>query len=59
MRNNLNKRILQFIGILTIIVWAVGFFGYMGNAHTVLVMGLIITGLVMVFIGFITNDDFL
>ncbi|MEO9483962.1 MAG: hypothetical protein ABJG47_10970 [Ekhidna sp.] len=51
---------LQYITVvLTIIVWIIGFFGYLGVTHTLIVIGLIIAFFVIIFIRIVREGAFL
>ncbi|MFZ9046747.1 MAG: hypothetical protein ACO2ZZ_12880 [Cyclobacteriaceae bacterium] len=44
---------------MIILVWAIGYFLFWGEMYAIVVLSLIILALVMVLIGFITDDSFL
>ncbi len=59
MRKKRVNKLLRLTAILTIIVWLSGFLGFWGNAYALLVMGLITVFFVLIFVGFINDQDFL
>ena len=50
---------LRIIGALIVIVWISGLFGFWGYWYGLIVMGLITVFFVLIFVGFIIDDNFL
>ena len=57
MLKKLVHNLLRLTGLITLIVWGSGFFGLDGSLYILLVMGLIIVFFVLIFVGFIVDND--
>ena len=51
------KIILKILIAMTLVVWVTGFFWFWGSLYSVLVLGLIIVAFIVIFIGFIRDED--
>ena len=59
MQTKIVSKMLLLTGVLTIIVWISGLFGFWGNLYGLIIMGLVIVFFVLIFVGFIVDDDHL
>ena len=59
MRKKLVNKMLRLTALLTIAVWVSGLFGFWNNLYGLIIMGLIIVFFVLIFVGFIVDDDFI
>ena len=59
MGKKLVNKLLRVNGLLILLVWCSGLFGIWGNLYGLLVMGLISVFFVLIFVGLISDDNFL